>query len=530
MLNVLEEQLISTVSPAGRKTRRSLPGAFAALVRSEIASFSSLRPHQHLVWHAFLVQIATLALENADEKTLPDCELEWRDLLAHLTSNWPGGEPWHLLAQSATKPALMQAPIPGGSISSFRRIETPDSLDMLITSKNHDLKRERMWNVEPEDWLYALISLQTQEGIMGGGKYGISRMNGGFGSRSMMSIDSPGDHGFRFRRDVTLLRSPSNLIDGRKISRRKGISLVWVEPWDGSAQIPFHELHPLYVEICRRVRLRSEDGRVYAMESVTSKPRIACPSDMKGNTGDPWMAVSNEGKAFSVGNGGFSYRKVSELLNPEKFRLPELVRISDNQSAQNAALVFQAVCRGQGKTEGYHERRLPFGLLLHKDLATAAERRVEAMGELRSAFRLALFVIAQGGPEKVAADKEETRGFVEPYLECLEREIDRTFFQDLEDELSSPESDRESVYQEWLEKRVAFAETQLLQSCQSLPHPFSRRYQARARAGIAFRGRLSKSTIFKFAFSRTEIKEKLNELNKDCWSRTQIVQSVCEYN
>jgi len=529
MLNLLEEQLISTVSPAGRRTRRSLPGALAALVRSEIASFSSLRPHQRLVWHAFLVQIATLALENADEKTLPDSEHEWRDLLTYLTSNWPGGEPWHLLAQNATKPALMQAPIPGGNVSSFRRIETPDSLDMLITSKNHDLKRERMWNAEPEDWLYALISLQTQEGIMGGGKYGISRMNGGFGSRSMMSVDSPGDQGFRFRRDVLALRLPQSQINGHKISR-KGISLVWLEPWDGSTQIPFGGLHPLYVEICRRVRLRTEDGRIYAVESVSSKPRIACPPDLKGDTGDPWMPVSTEGKAFSVGRGGFSYRKVSELLNPERFRLPALAKVSDSESAHKAALVFQAVCRGQGKTEGYHERHLPLGLFRHKDVVATAEKRIEAMGELRSAFRLALFVIAQGGPDKVAADKQETKDFVEPHLERFEREIDRTFFQHLEEELSTPEADREGIYQEWLERQLAFAEALLLQSYQSLPHPFNRRYQARARAGLAFRGRLAKSPIFKFAFSRTEIKENLNEFNKECWNRTQSVQSVLDYN
>jgi len=530
MLNLLEEQLISTISPAGKKTRRTLPGAFAALVRSEIASFSSLRPHQRLVWHAFLVQIAALALEKADEKALPDHEQAWRDLLANLTSQWPGGEPWHLLAQSATKPALMQAPIPGGNISSFRRIETPDSLDMLITSKNHDLKRERMWNVEPEDWLYALISLQTQEGIMGGGKYGISRMNGGFGSRSMMSIDMPGDPGFRFRRDVTILRSPPNRIDGLKTPKRKGISLVWLEPWEGSMQIPFKELHPLYVEICRRVRLRSEDDRIYAVEAVSSKARIACPPDLRGDTGDPWMPVSIEGKAFSVGRGGFSYRKVSELLNPEKFRLPALAKISGHESVQDVALVFQAVCRGQGKTEGYHERRLPVGLFVHKDLATTAEKRVEAMGELRSAFRLALFVIAQGGPEKVAADKDETREFVEPYLERFEGEIDRTFFQDLEEELNAPETDREGIFQEWLEKQLTSAETLLLQSHPSLPHPFGRRYQARARAGIAFRGRLSKSPAFEFAFSRTGIKETLNECNRDYWRRTQSAQSVLEYS
>ncbi len=252
MLNLLEEQLVSTISTQGMKAQRSLPETLAGLVRGEIASFSSLRPHQRHVWHAFLVQVAALALEKAGEAALPDQEGDWRVLLEGLTPD-AGGEPWSLVIPDAGKPALMQAPIPGGNLSAFRKIETPDSLDMLITSKNHDLKKERMWHAGPEDWLYALISLQTQEGIMGGGKYGISRMNGGYGSRPMFAIDLAGDMGFRFRREVSILLSLARERAGSDRPGPKAISLLWLEPWDGSTQIAFEKLHPLYVEVCRRV-------------------------------------------------------------------------------------------------------------------------------------------------------------------------------------------------------------------------------------------------------------------------------------
>jgi CRISPR system Cascade subunit CasA len=409
----------------------------------------------------------------------------------------------------------MQAPVPGGNLAAFRRIDTPDGLDMLVTSKNHDLKRERMWNCEPEDWLYALISLQTQEGIMGGGKYGISRMNGGFGSRCMIGIDYAGDPCFRFRRDVAKLRSLPNGRGAPQGFRRDRISLVWLEPWDGAAQIAFADLHPLYVEICRRVRLRNENDRIHALETVSSKARIACPDDLKGNTGDPWTPVSVEGKAFSVSRVGFSYRRVCELLDSEKFRLPVLAQACSEDRKDGMAFVAQAVCRGQGKTEGYHERRLALGQFLGSDDFTAvARRRVEAMQELKMAFRLALFVLAQGGPDKVAADRDTTKRFVEPCLERFESGVDQTFFEDVKKELSAPEADRDSIFQSWLESQLMHAQTLLIASHQSMPHPAGRRYQARAQAGLAFRARLSKAPPFEFVFKAQENRETENELRR----------------
>jgi CRISPR system Cascade subunit CasA len=537
MLNLLDEQLISTVSPQGDRHQHSLAGTLAGLARGEIASFSSLRAHQRHVWHAFLVQIATLALENAGEKGLPDYERAWRDLLNNLTPGWREGEPWSLIVHDATKPALMQAPVQGGDLSSFRAIETPDHLDMLVTSKNHDLKSQRMWNSSPEDWLFALISLQTQEGIMGAGKYGVSRMNGGYGSRPMFGIDLEGSTGFRFRRDVAmLLAAAKESVDPNGLSR-KGISLVWLNKWDGSTQIPFRDLHPLYIEICRRIRLRNGDARIIAMDSGSNTARISGAGELRGNTGDPWTPVSIDGKAFSVGREGFSYRKMSELLNPAKFCLPALAQLAGNDSAEGVVLVAQSVCRGQGKTEGYHERRIPLPkgalssiVLNQDDFTKITEKRVSALSELRMAFRFALFVLGQGGPEKISADKDTTKRFVEPWLERLESAVDPGFFDDLLEELSAPEADRDTIFESWLRKQLTFAQKLLLQARQSLPYPSMRRYRAQAQAGIAFRAKLAKSAPFQSLLGRQEMKEVPDALNRNGQSQARRAAPLLEHN
>ena len=59
---------------------------------------------------------------------------------------------------------------------------------MLVTSKNHDLKSAVAVQAGVDDWIFALITLQTMEGFGGAGNYGISRMNGGLGSRPAFSL------------------------------------------------------------------------------------------------------------------------------------------------------------------------------------------------------------------------------------------------------------------------------------------------------------------------------------------------------
>ena len=275
--NFLDEPLLTAASPRGTKARYTLPGSFAALVRGEIAAFSGLRSHQRHVWHAFIVQLAALALEKAKQSRLPEDETAWRRMLRGLTLNWPDGEPWSLVVPDASKPALLQSPVPGGELPQCRTVETPDGLDMLVTSKNHDLKAARMYHAAPEDWLFALVSLQTQQGIMGAGKYGITRMNGGYGSRPVVGLDNPGDAGSRFRRDVTALISTAEDKANPHGLGRDGTALVWLKPWNGSTPMDFRDLHPLYIEICP-----ARQARFFRRKNIRDGRAEQCRAHIRG--------------------------------------------------------------------------------------------------------------------------------------------------------------------------------------------------------------------------------------------------------
>ena len=65
---------------------------------------------------------------------------------------------------------------------------TPDDLDVLVTSKNHDLKQTMALDCAVEDWIFALVNLQTMAGFLGSGNYGIARMNGGFSARVCLGL------------------------------------------------------------------------------------------------------------------------------------------------------------------------------------------------------------------------------------------------------------------------------------------------------------------------------------------------------
>jgi len=293
MYNCLVEPIITVERNDGTQGAVSLPDVLALLTADQVVAFPALRPHQRQAWHAFLVQLAALALLQA-EQIEPSTEAsEWARLLRGLTPDWLGDEPWSLVS-SPDKPALLQAPVPGGNLSDFKKqLETPDVLDMLITSKNHDLKRQVMTDAAPEDWLFALVTLQTMEGFLGAGNYGISRMNGGFANRPAVSIVPPGGIGARFCRDVSMLiayrgeafeQVPQFPLQG-------GLGLLWLKAWDGTRQLGLGEIDPYYIEICRRVRLIEEANGLGAVTAGSKKARIAA-ADLKGNTGDPWLPIA----------------------------------------------------------------------------------------------------------------------------------------------------------------------------------------------------------------------------------------------
>ena len=104
---------------------------------------------------------------------------------------------------------------------------------MLVTAKNHDLKQAVMTEARAEDWLFALVTLQTMEGFLGAGNYGISRMNGGFANRAAISLAPPGGPAAQWRRDlrqVLALRGKLGGV-GYTPARRAGAAVADAMGW-----------------------------------------------------------------------------------------------------------------------------------------------------------------------------------------------------------------------------------------------------------------------------------------------------------
>ena len=173
----------------------------------EVEAFPALRPHQRHAWHAFLVQLGAMAMHQDRLDTPPSYADEWLRIIRSLT---PGcrttnrGNWWW-----TTSPNRLHAA--SGQFQEREKdfkntVATPDDLDMLVTSKNHDLKSEVAEQAGKDDWIFALATLQTTEGFGGAENYGISRMNGGLGNRSAFALApaglSPGAH---VRRDIEAL-------------------------------------------------------------------------------------------------------------------------------------------------------------------------------------------------------------------------------------------------------------------------------------------------------------------------------------
>ena len=481
----------------GEGISATLPELLVALAHDEVRDFPALRPHQRHPWHAFLTQIAAIALHQAGQTepwTEPDA---WRSALLALTPAHPDGAPWRLVAQ-ADQPALLQPPVPDGHLKDWKnRLAAADELDMLVTSKNHDLKAARMQRSTPEDWLYALLSLQTQEGFLGAGNYGISRMNGGFASRPAVGVVPAGGWGRRWHRDLQLLlthRADIARVQGMAAS--DGLALIWLAPWDGLSSLAFAALDPLYIEVCRRVRLVVAEGQIQALGTGSKAARIA-GKERNGVTGDAWTPIDvAAAKALTITDKGFDYKLATELLLPGGKYQPTLTQqLQADDGDEGVVILAQSVTRGQGKTEGYHERRIPISQTMRvalrnkatDALAQNAKGRIHAIGEVRKTLWAALCVLFDNGVHKDKAS-EGTKRKANDFSAPFEHNEDARFFLDLIEEIES--ATPEAVHGQWLLDLAERAEQVLKAAFDAGPRSGMQRYRAQSAALGRFHGGL----------------------------------------
>ena len=423
-MTLLHDPLIS--DQAGRLF--SLPGLFATLSRGEVSDLPALRPHQRAAWHMTCVQIAALACWQAGQGGLAKDEDGWRDMLLGLTQGEEA--PWALIPQEG-EPGFLQPADPGAL--KWTQVATPDALDLLITSRNHDLKREIAAEAEAQDWLFALVSLQVSEGYGGRGNHGIARMNGGSSSRAMVARVPMGaglriDPSAWFRRDVTaLLRARA---EGRHqhIGTQGGPALLWTLPWPEGRKLSIGALDPWFVEVCRRVRLyRDAAGAIRAMRATSTAGRIEAKAQ-KGAVGDPWAPVhKGEGKAFTLSSGDFDYRTIDKLYFGTDWERPLLSTAQPDDADGPVLLLFEALARGNSKTEGFRSRVVVMPRALNGrevDAGVFSKEQIADIAEGAKALNTALALVVAGG----ADPSKEDRVLVRSSGERMQARLDAVFF------------------------------------------------------------------------------------------------------
>lgn len=505
MFNLLEDRLINATID-GRTDTATLPEVYASLMADTVDAFPALRPHQRHAWHAFLVQLGAMALHRAGCSTPPDTAVEWYTLLRGLTSDHPNDEPWQLVVSDITKPAFMQPPASNaGKLAEFKNpVKTPDELDMLVTSKNHDLKAAVASAGTHNDWLFALISLQTTEGFSGAGNYGISRMNGGLGCRPAFTITPSVRPGIHVRRDLGALLEQRDKILDLDLMRDGGVQLLWTKTWDGTnaEALLLNDLDPFFIEICRRIRLQAHSKSSMSALRATSKAARIEAKAQKGRTGDPWTPINiKEGKSLTLAPGGFTYKHtVDYLLTPDWQPAPLFFLTTDEWHApEDMLLVARGMVRGQGKTGGYHERIVPFkeqvirGFVhtaARQELSRIAGERIEQAGKVQRILRHAVSVFAAGGNTKDVRDEHRSRANL--WANKLNEIIDTSFFDALQTEFAEDDpGKRKRVRNMWLKNDrgdgVINQAWRILQDAEdSLPCPSVQRYRARVRADSVF--------------------------------------------
>ena len=521
MFNIITERFVRTTVADG-VLLVSLPEVFAALMKNEVETFPALRPHQRHAWHAFLVQLGAMAMHRAGLAEPPSDTAEWLRIIRALTlDDYPDDEPWQLVVDDITKPAFMQPPASSREREKDYKstVTTPDELDMLVTSKNHDLKTAVATQAAPDEWLFALVTLQTMEGFSGARNYGISRMNGGLGSRPSFTLTPSERWGGHIRRDIIALLEHCPTLLAEFPMTEGGDRLLWTLPWNGTSTetLPLNRLDPFYIEVCRRIRLRSvADAQLYGIRTGTKAARIA-GKELKGRTGDPWVPVNTkrDGLPLTLATGGFTYKRVIDYLTSEDWQWPALLRPlpAEQRSTKPMYLVARGMVRGQGKTEGYHERIIPLrpktvGSAMTRrtvavdDLGKIARERIEQVGAVQRILSHAIQVFAaRGDSEKTSA---EHRTLARPWLNTLDGIVDARFFDDLQTEFESDEDERQTVRNAWLingkDGVIDHARQTLHAAEASLPCPAIHRYRARVNAEGLFEGRIRGAKGLPFLF------------------------------
>jgi CRISPR system Cascade subunit CasA len=517
MYDLLSDPLIGVVTREGPQ-RLNLPELLAALSAGRIDGYTGLRAHQADPWHVFLVQLAASIQAREPTDVLPTDAAYWRARLLDLADCQASA--WHLVEEDVTKPAFLQHPwrsweedaadygikTARGKTVFEPKARTPDELDVLVTSKNHDVKIARIGAEAIEAWLFALVLLQTTSGFLGQGNYGIVRMNAGFASRTIVSWSRTLNPARRFQDEVATLKAMRASVRQAFNYRECGTVLTWLTPWNRAAhQHTLTDLEPWFIESARPVRLRVVEGGGIVALGATSQTRQIGPKTLdNGDVGDPWTPINVNDKkkgrsALTLTVEGFTPQRLTDLLFQQGF---ELTPVHTPPPGEGPGW-FLASClvRGQGTTEGFHQVVLPVPpkarlVLLRREsretLGHLAQRLLTDAKEVERAMNAALAVLTEGGPEKADFDRDAVNRWIEGMRATYARAWEASCFPTL---WRGAEEPHEDVRRDWQQELVNKAAALLEEAMQRLPVPANRTWRAVTQANSVFRGMLYKQSL-----------------------------------
>lgn len=505
-MNLLYDQLIRVQTVHGLRPM-SLPELLESLGRDDVIGYVGIQRHQEEAFHVFLCYLAGAILARYGQSNPVQEEGFWRDGMK-LLAGTAGDDAWQLVSSDSDRPAFMQPPLPrqdAEKLSVFAK--TPDELDLLPTAKNHDLKRARAIQPHVDEWVFALISLQTMSGYFGRGNQGISRMNGGFGNRLIVELVRSTSLGARWQDAVTRLMQHRKEVLAREFGYDpQGLVLVWLEQWDGKTSLPLKRLDPFYIEVCRRIRLSGDDKRVTAASSAPADaPRIDARA-LSGVVGDAWAPVSvgagkskePDVKALTISPAGITAEVLRNLIFDHSIVRTSLHKPLNGWRGQ-LWLIASVLVRGQGTTDGFYDRRVLIpesarrklwgASTQYQELAEVSKSAIEFAGTMRCrVLRRAVFAYLQATPDAVSLDRKA----IQAWCDHVARNYEDRWSDDLFPWLwSLPDQlNRDDALKEWAQKLRNHAYQSLDHAIRTIPCHTGRRYLSYHKAQQVFWGAL----------------------------------------
>ena len=268
-------------------------------------------------------------------------------------------------------------------------------------------------------------------------------MSGAYSSRPMLSLAPLDDAAAAINLSRWWARDVRRLLARRDGLR--GIALVWPEPWPEGQALSIDRLDPLFIEVCRRVRLAIQDDRLMAARGTSRKARIAAEESrgVISDEADPWAPIIDDGetkKTVRLGERDFTYAFLFNLLNGRKTLRPYLAQPGAEETFQPMALVAEAFSRGQSKTDGFRSRIVPIprGVVqtFFGPLAVAvAETMFEDIKHIEDSLSGSLALVAAEGDfekrkkinQSQSAQNKLKKTISEP-LSAFDRRVDQRFF------------------------------------------------------------------------------------------------------